>query len=243
MNGISGAGMGMMQTMFGHNRPDPTQMARKLFTEIDTAGQGYIERSDLAAAYETTTSVISTSSDDSGIDELFSQLDSNDDGKITQQEFTDSFIQIDEQISNIMSQMRANEAKGMMPPPPPPPPSDAQAGEMDEGFTLEQLTAQLEEIGSSDPRRAELISNIIENFDEADTDGDGKVSFAEAMTFDEGGSANGSATTTSETLLSPAESSQDLNQKVMMQLTRLLQAYAVDQFSSGESTTSISESV
>ncbi|WP_316366555.1 EF-hand domain-containing protein [Candidatus Thiodiazotropha sp. CDECU1] len=241
MNGISGAGTGMMQTMFGHNRPDPTQMARKLFTEIDTAGQGYIERSDLAAAYETTTSVISTSSDDSGIDELFSQLDSNDDGKITQQEFTDSFIQLDEQISNIMSQMRANEARGMMPPPPPP--SDAQAGEMDEGFTLEQLTAQLEEIGSSDPRRAELISNIIENFDEADTDGDGKVSFAEAMTFDEGRSANGSATTTSETLLSSAESSQDLNQKVMMQLTRLLQAYGADQFSSGESTTSISESV
>lgn len=242
MNGISGAGIGMVHSMFGHNRPDPAQMAQKLFSEIDTTGQGYIERSDLAAAYETTTSVISTSSDDSDIDELFSQLDSNDDGKITQQEFTDSFIQIDEQISNIMSQMRANEALGMMPPPPPPPPPDAQAGEAGDGFTLEQLTAQLEEIGSTDPRRAELISNIIENFEEADADADGKVSFAEAMAFDEGGSTDESTASTNETLLSSVESSQDLNQMVMMQLTRLLQAYGVDQTGSGENASSISES-
>ena len=242
MNGISGAGMGMMQSMFGYNRPDPTQMAHKLFTEIDTAGQGYIEKSDLAAAYQTTATVTSTSSDDSDIDELFSQLDSNDDGKITQQEFTDSFIQIDEQISNIMSQMRANEALGTMPPPPPPPPPDAQAGEAGDGFTLEQLTAQLEEIGSSDPRRAELISTIIENFEEADTDGDGKVSFAEAMTFNEGGPTGVNTASTDETLLSSVESSQDLNQRAMMQLIRLLQAYGVDQYSSSENASSISES-
>ncbi|MES9969588.1 MAG: EF-hand domain-containing protein [Candidatus Thiodiazotropha sp.] len=243
MNGISGAGMGMMQTMFGYNRPDPAQVAQRLFTEIDTAGQGYIEKSDLAAAYENTGSTTSTSGDDSDIVELFNQLDSNDDGKITEQEFTDSFMRIDEQITNIMSQMRANEAMGMMPPPPPPPPSDADTGEMDVGFTLEQLTAQLEEIGTSDPRRAELIANIIDNFDEADSDGDGKVSFAEAMSFDQGGTASGGATTSDETLLSSVESSQDLNQKVMLQLTRLLQAYGVDQQSSSEYAVSISESV
>ena len=68
--------------------------------------------------------------------------------------------------SRMQNAMSAMGGMGSMPPPPP---------ENDTGFTEEELTEQLSEIGSSDSQRASLISNIVENFDAADTDGDGKV--------------------------------------------------------------------
>jgi Ca2+-binding EF-hand superfamily protein len=230
MNSISSTGMAILPSMLGMHRADPTQVAQKLFSEIDSSGQGYIEISDLEAVYQ------STNSDETDVSALFDQLDSDDDGKITQQEFTDSFVQMDEQIGNLVAQLRADEVAGMMPPPPPPPP-ESQGEDPDTGFTLEELTAQLEEIGSSDPKRAELISSIIENFDEADTDGDGKVSHAEAMSFNESTSANSDTASTTES------STEDINEKVLLQLTRLLEAYSSQQESTADSTATISVTV
>lgn len=186
MNGISSmsGGMSMLQNMYGMQRPSPEEAAQQLFSELDTSGQGYIEISDLESAFQKVSSVSTTSSvetDGSDLEELFTQLDSDGDGKVTEQEFTDSLAQLDKQMNELFAQMRMHEAMGGMPPPPPPP-------ENDEGFTAEELSAQLEEIGDSDSERSTLIQSIIDNFDDADTDGDGKVNLEEAMAY---GQANG----------------------------------------------------
>jgi hypothetical protein len=98
-------------------------------------------------------------------------------------------------------------AGGMMPPPPP---------ENDEGFTLKELTAQLEEIGADDSERAAFIQNILDNFDEADSDGDGRVNLQEAMSYNEG---NG------ESAYEVASS--DISSKVMMRIMELMEAYNI----------------
>jgi Ca2+-binding EF-hand superfamily protein len=187
MNGISSlsGSMNMPQNMYGMRRPSPEEAAQQLFSELDTSGQGYIELSDLESAFQQVSSISSASNvdtDESDLEELFSQLDSDGDGKITEQEFTDSLAKIDQQMNELFAQMRMQEAMGNMPPPPPPPPAN------DEGFTAEELSAQLEEIGDSDSERSTLIQSILDNFDEADSDGDGKVNLEEAMAY---GEANG----------------------------------------------------
>jgi Ca2+-binding EF-hand superfamily protein len=186
MNGISGmsGGMSMLQNMYGMQRPSPEEAALKLFAELDTSGQGYIELSDLELAFQQVSSVSSSSSvetDGSDLEELFSQIDSDGDGKVTEEELTDSLTKLDQQMSDLFAQMRMGEAMSSMPPPPPPP-------ENDEGFTEEELTAQLEEIGDSDSERSTMIQSILNNFAEADSDGDGKVNMEEAMAY---GEANG----------------------------------------------------
>jgi Ca2+-binding EF-hand superfamily protein len=176
--------MNMPPSMFGMRRPSPEETAQQLFSELDTSGQGYIELSDLETAFQKVSTVSSSSSadtDGSDLEELFSQLDSDGDGKVTEQEFTDSLTMIDRQMNELFAQMRMQEAMGNMPPPPPPP-------ENDQGFTAEELSAQLEEIGDNDSERSTLIQSILDNFDEADSDGDGRVNMEEAMAY---GEANG----------------------------------------------------
>jgi Ca2+-binding EF-hand superfamily protein len=234
--------MGMYQGMSGMQRPSPLQSAQSLFKELDSSGQGYIEKSDLQTAFEKITALSSTSatqSDDTGIDELFSQLDSDDDGKVTQQEFTDSLALIDEQIQTIFSQMRRDEAMGMMPPPPPPP--DEIAGD-EMGFTKEELTEQLETIGESDSERASLIANIIENFDGADTDGDGRVNLQEAMAFNSANTVKDN-TDSSDTISGTSNgTSQALDDKVALQIMRLLEAYSISANSDVDNTSTLSVS-
>ncbi len=173
ISSVSGQGWSNMQ---GMQLPDPAQMAEDLFSKIDTSGQGYIEKSDLETAF-------SELSSDTDVDALFSQLDTDGDGKVTQSEFTSTLQQLDAQ----MVQMQVQQGMGSMPPPPPP---GGQGG--DEGFTQDELESQLAEISDSDSdsdsNRATLISSIVDNFDEADSDGDGKVNFDEAMSYAE---ANG----------------------------------------------------
>jgi Ca2+-binding EF-hand superfamily protein len=220
MNGISGLGSGVyqMQSTYGMRKPDPEEAAQRLFEQLDSTGQGYIEKSDLVSAMEQVSSSSEASrldSDESDLDALFSQIDSDGDGKVTEEELTNSFVMLDEQINNLFSQMRMEEATGGMQPPPPPPPEETE-GKNDAGFTEEELTAQLEEIGDSDSQRSTLIENILANFDEADTDGDGRVNLEEAMAFDQNGAESASSTSTSEA---------SLDDKVMLQIMRLMQAY------------------
>jgi Ca2+-binding EF-hand superfamily protein len=242
MNGISGisSGMNFNQNMHGMRKPDPDEMAQQLFAKLDTSGQGYLEKSDLQSAFSIVTSTSETSAsstDDSDLDELFSQLDSDGNGKITEQELSDSLAQIDEQISNLFSQMRMNEAQQQMMPPPPP----QGTGEAEEiGFTEEELTAQLEEIGDSDSTRSALIQNILANFDEADTDGDGRVNLQEAMAFDQTSNAS-----SSESAVASAVSSDEtdaVSEKVMMQIMRLVQAYDLGAGATSETSSTLNVS-
>lgn len=151
--------------------------ASYLFSKIDTSNKGYIEKEDLVSAFSSVTSTSDTSATD-----VFSQLDSDSDGKVTESEFSSA-------LEALNSQYDASRMQGAMMPPPPPPTDD-------EGFTEEELTSQLEEIGDTDSARSTLISSILENFNAADTDGDGKVNGAEAMAYAE---ANGISTTPSST--------------------------------------------
>lgn len=207
------------QGMQQRQRPNPTQMAENLFGQIDTSSQGYIEKADLQAALDKTASGSSGS-----VDDLFTKLDSDSDGKVTKQEFSDVLSALAEQMDQQYSSMRMNEAMqgggmsgagGM----PPPPPSD------DAGFTKDELTSQLDEVGGSDTERSSLISNVITNFDEADTDGDGKVSFKEAIAFDQSSSATSASTSASEATTTASDT--DSEARLIQQIMRLMQAYDI----------------
>jgi Ca2+-binding EF-hand superfamily protein len=170
-------GMAMMQGMRNMRKPDPAEMADDLFSKLDTSGQGYIEKADLQTAFDS----ISTGTDSTtDVDSIFSQLDGDSDGKVTKQELTDKLQQLADQLDEQFQSMRMQQgmAAGGMGGMPPPPQNDT-------GFTQDELTSQLEEIGDSDSTRATLISSIVENFDTADADGDGKVTGSEAMSYAE----------------------------------------------------------
>ena len=130
-----------------------------------------------------------------------------------------------EELDNQFNQMRM---QGGMPPPPP---SGAQGS--DSGFTKDELTSQLSEIGSSDSARSSLISKVVENFDKADTNSDGKVSFQEAMAYDQSTKTSTSSTSThsssdSTSSSSTASSSAKTDAQVFRQLMELLRTYGND---------------
>jgi len=192
-----------------------SQMASLLFSKLDTKSQGYIEKTDLASAF---------SQIDSSVDDVFAALDGDSDGKVTASEFSTVLSQLQEELESQFNQMRmqgmgGHGPQGMGGMPPPPPPSD------DAGFTKDELTAQLEEADSSDSERTSLISSIVDNFEAADTDGDGKVSFQEAMAYKEStsdDSATNAATTT-------AGSSASNEAQIMRTIMQLMHAYGSGQ--------------
>jgi len=202
-------------------RPDASTMAEDLFSKLDTTGKGYFEQSDLTSALSSTSS---SGSSTTSASELFSQLDSDGDGKVTQDELTTTLQKLADSLDSQFDQMRM---QGAMSSPPPPPPSD------DTGFTEEELTSQLAEIGSTDAARAGLISNVVNNFDAADTNQDGKVSFQEAIAYDKANpTTSASSSGTSTTSTASAESSrtsvastEKTDAQVFRQLMDLLRTY------------------
>ena len=200
---------------------DTSTMAEELFSKLDSTGKGYIEESDLASALSSLTSSSSTSSSSSASD-IFTQLDGDSDGKVTQDELSTGLAKLADSLNSQFDQMRVD---GGMPPPPPPPPSSSETS--DSGFTKDELTAQLEEIGSSDSQRSSLISSIVDNFDAANTNSDGVVSNAEAMAYEQS-TTSGSSSSTEATTSSDAQ--------VFQQLMALMRAY-------GDSTTTTAGSV
>lgn len=190
------------------------QMASQLFSRIDTKNQGYIEKTDLASAFS---QIASDSQSSSNVDDVFSALDGNSDGKVTKDEFSSVLAQLQEQMDSQRMQKAGGHGgpQGAGGPPPPPPKDDA-------GFTKDELTSQLESADSSDTQRNSLISNIVSNFEAADADGDGKVSFKEAQAYDQ------STQTASSSASSPdSSSSSNTNSEaqVMMKIMQLIHAY------------------
>ena len=210
-------------------RPDPAKMAEDLFTRLDTSEKGYIQASDLESALA---GLKSTSSTQSASD-IFSQLDSDSDGKVTKDELSTSIKKMAEELDSQFNQMRM---QGGMPPPPPP----TGAQESDSGFTKDELTSQLSEIGSSDSTRSSLITKVVENFEKADTNGDGKVSFQEAMAYDQStktsSSTDSSSSSTSSS--STASSTAKTDAQVFRQLMELLRTYGDNEGRSTQDTLS-----
>lgn len=238
----------MMQGM--RQRPDTTKMAEDLFSQLDTSGQGFIQKSDLQTALDKISSISSSSSSttstSSTVDELFSTFDTNSDGKVSKQEFTDTLARLQNDLeqqyqnSRMQTAIQAGGTEKMGGrPPPPPPPGDGPS------MTKDELTSALDQIGASDSR-SNMMSNIVQNFDQADTDGDGKVSFQEAMAFQQSSGNSSSSTTpaSSDTRTTSLSSNSNSEAKVMMQIMKLMQAYNIGndqrQYSSLPSSLSVS---
>lgn len=202
-----------------------SQMASNLFSKLDSKNQGYIEKSDLQSAFDQISSS-SNSGNAASVDEVFKQLDGDGDGKVTKQEMSDSLTKMAEQLDSQFNSMRTG-GRGGMPPPPPPEGTDSA------GFTKDELQSQLDEIGTSDSKRSSLISNIVSNFDEADTDGDGKVSMQEAMTFDKSSQTSTTASTSTD-----SSSSTNTEAEIMKRIMQLMQAYSVSGQGSSQTSSS-----
>lgn len=210
---VSSIGSNSMASMAGMQRPDPTRMASNVFSKLDTKGQGFIEESDLQSALSqlSSTSASSTESDSAA---LFKALDGDSDGKVTESEFSSSMQKLADALDN---QAFGSRMAGAMPPPPPPQGDDA-------GFTQDELNSQLEEIGSTDSARSELISKVAENFEAADTNGDGKVSAPEAMAYERESRTSASTSTSADSSTSSTASEGAL----MHRLMELMRAYGGD---------------
>lgn len=202
-----------------------SQMASMLFSKLDTKSQGYLEKSDLAAAFSQITTNASQSTSSTSAEDVFTALDSDSDGKVTKDEFATVLAKLQESVSSQFGGPMQG-AGGM---PPPPPPAD------DAGFTKEELTSQIESIDSSDTKRSELINKIVNNFEAADTDSDGKVSFQEAMAYDKSTESTSASDTGTATATTTANNS---DAELMMKIMQLMHAYGTgqDQENSGIAT-------
>lgn len=207
--------------------------ASSIFSKLDTSNQGYIDKAGLQSAFDSISSS-SGSSSSSSVDDLFSSMDSDSDGKVTKSELTSSLEQLATQLNNAFDQMRMGGSQGSHGgghgghggmaggPPPGPPPSDGQNGNStDTGFTKDELTQQLSDMGSSDSKRSNLISSIVNNFDKADTNGDGKVNREEAMAYGKSQQSSSSSDATAGTSATSSSSSKNSEAAYMM----LTQAY------------------
>ncbi|MBU0751308.1 MAG: EF-hand domain-containing protein [Gammaproteobacteria bacterium] len=206
VGGIGGNSSMMMQGMGRMQRPDPSKMAEDLFSKLDTGGKGYIEKSDIQAAFQSIPTSSSTSADD-----VFASLDGDSDGKVTQQEMSDSIKKLSDALDSQFQSMRMGRGMGggmggM---------GGMRKGGDDAGFTQEQLSVKLESIAGTTSNGGTMLSGIIDNFDKVDTNGDGKVSAEEAGAYRQ---ATQSATAT-------ANGGGDA--QVMMQIMDLARAYGL----------------
>lgn len=215
---ISGVGSSMasaMQSAMQANRPqkpDASAMAADVFALLDSGGKGYIDSSDLAGALESTGSSASA-------EDLLGAMDSDGDGKVTEQELGSLLQKVADQLEDSFGASRVGQAMGNRPPPPPPP-----AGK-DEGMSVEQLGAMAEEAEASGSAEASELAALVESFDEADTDGDGKVSFQEAMAFRESEAAASGASSDSRPP-PPDETARD--ERMLARVLQMLQEYTGD---------------
>ncbi|ACZ13144.1 EF-hand domain-containing protein [Sulfurospirillum deleyianum] len=145
------------------SRSSSSDFAEALLTSMDSDSSGSVDSAEFSSA-----ALALSISDESAISSAFSSLDSDGDGTISQEELSASLSE------------SSNMVAGSMPPPPPPPSSSESE---DTGYTQEELTAMAEDVGSSDSNLASLLASVVENFDAADSDGDGKVTAAEAMAY------------------------------------------------------------
>lgn len=188
--------------------------AGAVFQKLDTQQKGYLEQADFSAAL----SQLQQSADDGQSAEWFSQLDADQDGKLTSDEFSTS---VSEQLYNAQGKfgMPGGGPQGMsqgMPPMGPPP------GE-DEGKTVDELSAMVEELSSTDSKAAAGLQAIIDQFDSADANKDGKVTMQEAQALKQQSQTKTDSTTTTA---STEDSSQLRLQQTLMQLMKTYGATA-----------------
>lgn len=199
MSSISSVSNSILSSLFSSRNTrtgSSSSAVETLFSQLDTTGKGYLEKSDLSTAFS---QISSSSTSSASVDDVFAKLDSDSDGKVTEDELSSGLDALASELDAQFNQMRMSGAM-----PPPPPPSDS-----DTGFTQDELESQLSEIGSSDSQRSDLLNKIVANFDTADTNSDGKVSFAEAQAYDQSKSSTSSTSSTSSSTSATASAATD----------------------------------
>jgi len=166
----SSAASAMQSAAMQRQRPEAAEVAAKVFEQLDVAGKGYFDSDDLTAALE-------SGGDSTSAQSLFGTMDADSDGKVTEKELATLLQKVTDQFEDSFAAARVGQAIGSRPPPPPP------GGGGDKGMTAEELGAVAEDAEASGSAQASELAALVESFDEADTDGDGKVSFQEAMAF------------------------------------------------------------
>jgi Ca2+-binding EF-hand superfamily protein len=139
-----------------------SEMRQKMFNQIDTNGDGSIEKSEITALIEQNTSTL--------VDGLFGSLDADQDGLISQ-------IESDSGLAKLGQQMKhggpgTSAVSGTQPPPPEKVFDTADVNE-DGVVSKEELAAVMGQNGG----------NIDDLFSKVDTDGDGVISRTEDETF------------------------------------------------------------
>lgn len=185
-NSLYGTSLG---ATYGYGTTNSTSssssFAEELLTSMDSDGSGSLDSTEFSSA-----ALSLLNNDQSAVDDAFNSLDSDGDGTIS----------VDE-LSALLTQNASSMAAGSMPPPPP---SSSSSSTEDTGLTQDEMTAMLEDVSSTDSNLATLLTSVSENFDAADTNGDGKVTFAEAMSYQQ--STQNSTDSTEQSTVSAAGS-------------------------------------
>lgn len=136
--------------------------ADSVFSKLDTKKQGYIEKTDLQSALSATDDGGGMQSGD--IDDAFSALDGDGDGKVTKSELTDAMTKLSDQLNAQFDASRVNGG-GTRPdgPPPGPPPGGA---------------------GGAGGAADSTSSSTTSTTEPADTNGDGTVSAQEQAAYE-----------------------------------------------------------
>ncbi len=169
---IGGIGNSSGTNAWAVQRPDATKIANDLFARVDTTNQGYIDKAGLQSALGN-----KAADSASDVDQLFSQIDADQDGKITKQELTDGVKQLADALDAQFDSSRIARAGGQ---PPPPPSTDDLFASLDtknQGYLdKEELQAAFDANSSDTAANAEKVDQI---FKTLDADGDSKITKAE----------------------------------------------------------------
>lgn len=168
---IGGIGNSSGTNAWAVQRPDATKIANDLFAKVDTTNQGYIDKAGLQSALGS-----KAADSASDVDQLFSQIDADQDGKITKQELTDGVKQLADALDAQFDSSRIARAGGQ----PPPPSTDDLFASLDtknQGYLdKEELQAAFDANSSDTAANAEKVDQI---FKTLDADGDSKITKAE----------------------------------------------------------------
>lgn len=238
MGSISGVNSNAAMTQIRVKPParDDSQRIQNLFSKIDTTGQGSFDNAALGAALGASSSsfAITSATTHDFADALFTQMDANGDSKVSAQEFTSTLSMLAgrfaQQPTEGASAQGAHHSGGVGAPPP---------EHDDAGFTKDQLTAKLSQIGSTNSKRSALMSKVINNFSAADANGDGKVSHSEAVAYDQS-TPGTSGTASSAAVSADVANTTDLTQRLMAQIMKLMDAYGSVEKAQGQSQISVS---
>lgn len=243
ISSVNGNGSGFSM-MSGMKRPDPSKMADNLFSKLDTTNKGYLNKNDLQSALSqvsgsaSSTSSNSTSSSTS-VDEMFKNLDSNSDDKITKDEMSSGMKKLAEALDSQVNQMRMNgssgegqensgKVKGGTPPsggrPPPPPSSGSGSTNSASGASSASSTQS---------------NSTTKTYEAADTNQDGKVSVQEKLAYELKAQNSASASSTSSDNNATSSTSSGSDARVMKQIVDLLHAYSSFDSSSNNSGLSV----